>query len=150
MALYAILNERGKPIAYHHRKDIVNEYLKGSKNENYCLVKVKHPKRVEGTSEYADLYLTKVGNFYVPSRYYDSASILIEDELSNYYNLVDIVTRDLEFMSDLTDKDKKALERTLQFYQSRIYDIKEEQIDENTLRRMDDMMQEYSNICYTK
>ena len=142
MALYAVLNEHGNPIAYHERLDVVRDYKFGCKQQKYRVVRVKHPKRVEDTLEYAELYLTRVGEIYVPAKYYESADIIMTDELESYYRITDTITKNLEF-EKLDRKTQKALIVTLGYFENKIQDIRETPIPEEDLRRFNTQYLEY-------
>ena len=142
MALYAVLNEWGKPIAYHERLEVVRDYKLGCKQSKYHVVKVKHPKDIEDTLEYAELYLTRVGEIFVPAKYYESAEMIMTDELESYYRITDTITKDLEF-EKLDRKTRKSLIAALGYYENKIRDIRETAIPEEDLRRMNTQYLEY-------
>ena len=128
MALYAVLNEWGKPIAYHERLEVVRDYKLGCKQSKYHVVKVKHPKDIEDTLEYAELYLTRVGEIFVPAKYYESAEMIMTDELES---------------EKLDRKTRKSLIAALGYYENKIRDIRETAIPEEDLRRMNTQYLEY-------
>ena len=99
MKLYAIINNHGTPIAYHDNKRVIRQYLDDLNKSEFTMVRVKHPKKIEESSDYADLYLVKVGGGYIQSKFYDSAYILHEDELYHYDSLINLIIRELEFNS---------------------------------------------------
>ena len=145
MALYAILNHNGTPIAYHNNKRVIKRHLEALNDSRNIIVKVKHPKQVEDTRKFAELYLMKSGNGYVPARLYDSANILLEDELYDYDNLLCLIDREL-VTNDLSSQDKKALIRTYQYFKERVKEIKSEAPDLQAIEEFESLREEYSSI----
>lgn len=145
MALYAILNQYGNPIAYHHNKRVIKRHLEDLDDSHNIIVKVKHPKQVEETQKFAELYLVKSGGGYVTSRLYDSANILLEQELYDYDNLLCLIDREL-VTADLSIQDKKALIRTYAYFKERIKDIKSEKPDHEAIERFEDLRNEFLDI----
>lgn len=148
MGLYAVLNESGNPIAYHENKRVTKEFLKEINKKNYIAVKVKHPKDVEDTEEYAELYLVKVGTQYIQSKYFDSVDILNQEEVYSYDSLVNIITRELEYNEDITNSERKSLQKTLLYFQRRIKEIKDNPCDYETAKRFYEMREEMEYSCH--
>lgn len=144
MALYAILNQYGNPIAYHHNKRVIKRHLEDLNDSRFIIVKVKHKKQVEETQRFAELYLMKSGGGYVPSRLYDSASVLLEEELYDYDTLLSLIDREL-ITGQISQQDKKALIRTYSYFKQRIKKIKSEKPDQEAIEQFEDMRNEYKN-----
>lgn len=142
MGLYAVLNERGNPIAYHENKRIIKDFLQMINKKDHIVVKVRHPNDIENTPEYSDLYLVKIGKEYIPSIYFDSADILRTEELYSYDSLVEIITRELEYNKKLNREEKKSLENTLVFFRKRIRKIKNESCDYESSKRFHELREE--------
>ena len=87
----------------------------------------------------------KSGNGYVPARLYDSANILLEDELYDYDNLLCLIDREL-VTNDLSSQDKKALIRTYQYFKERVKEIKSEAPDLQAIEEFESLREEYSSI----
>lgn len=148
MGLYAVLNENGKPIAYHENKRIVKEFLSDIKKPNHIVVKVKHPKNIEKTEEYMDLYLVRIGNQYIQSMYFDSADILSKEELISYESIIDLLIRELEYNSSISRSERKNLEKTLMFFQRRIEEINDYPYDYESCKRFHEIRQEMEYAKY--
>lgn len=145
MKLYAIINNNGTPVAYHDNKRVIKDFYSDLKNPEYSIVRVKNTKKITETSSYADLYLVKVGGGYIQSKFYDSAYILREEELYDYDTVVNILIRELEFNSpNMNKEEKQALKKTLSFFEERVEEIKSGNPDIESVKRFDEMREEYN------
>lgn len=145
MSLFALLDKYGEPIAYHESKHVIIEYHRTLKNNECTLVKVKHPRRVKETERYTDYYLVKCGGNYVPSKFFDDASILSGEALYEYQGVIDIISRELEFNNELQPSDRKSLEHVLGFFDNRIKEIHDMPVDMESVKRFHNMREEYDS-----
>lgn len=149
MGLYAVLDSNGYPIAYHESRRVIFEFCEKI-NRDYpdkdCIsVKVKHPKRIYNSQAYVDNYLVKVGRSYVPARLYDEASVFHDEEKYNYEEVVNLISRELEF-SDLSSKEIKSLESTLTYFQKKLNNPSE--IDLRSLEHLKEMKEGLQDSYY--
>lgn len=145
MSLYAVLNHKNKPIAYHERLDVVKDYYDSCDNKKYHLARVKHQKQVEDTQEYADLYLVRVAKFYVPAKYAAMTEVSVTDACDTYYRVIDTISYELEF-GKLDSKTRKSLERSLAYFNQRVDDIRETPISDDDLQMMNSHYMEYHDV----
>lgn len=144
MSLYALLNSNGKAIAYHHSKRVIQQYLEDLHRSDCIVVRVKRSKRIEleDSQEFAELYLMRTGGGYVPNYLYDSANILMEEELYDYETVLSIIERDL-ISEELDKRTRQALERTYLYFKERRDIIKKEKPDMQAIRHFSDLRDEY-------
>lgn len=117
----AVINE--SLIAIHDDRDVVESYIsKYERDNNKSVDLVKCPKKkLKKISGYEDLYLLRVGDNYVPTKYYSTNENITNEALYDLKYARDVILRILEYRSN----GAKSLEKTVQILEEEISNISE-------------------------
>jgi hypothetical protein len=147
MKLYAIIKrENALPVAFSDDCEIIKDffYQQHFTCEDYWYGKIKKEDadQIKGTKEYADLFLVKVGRTWVQSKYYDEMSLLQDDAVYAYDEVLRILESEFE-CSDLSKSEAKAIKEVIKYFNNKIDSIVEEPVPENTLKSLKNDLAEY-------
>ena len=147
MKLYAIIKrENAKPVAFSDDSEIIKDFFYQQKftGEEYWYGKIKKrdANEIRGTRDYADLYLVKVGRAWIQSKYYDEMSLLQDDAVYAYDEVLRTLETELE-CSDLSKQEAKAMREVIKYLDKKIESLKEESVPEDTLKSLKNDLAEY-------
>lgn len=121
--MFAVLDSKGRLIAYHDEKRVVEKYADSVRSIHHITLNVK---KIKKRSKYKlkgreDLYLVKYGKTYIQEGYVMyielSDSKFEEDECE----AKDVLLRILE-LNELSSKDTKAIARVIRLLDKMIYE----------------------------
>lgn len=145
--MYGVLYEK-KLIALHDDLEIIQKFV-GQQEEKQDLFDVieirKKNKTFQNNLDYQDLYLTRLGDSYVPFELYQT----MKDSSDEYkYDLM--YTRDVLFRiledSELSEKESKAILKTISILMKEIEDSIS--IPYETLRDIKELNSQYTERIY--
>lgn len=140
--MYAAV-ENDEIIAVHDDKSIIQTFIKQMENDGLYIVKIKKTKHKKLLKEFAydDLYLVRLGSQYLPYRLYHTANNLLQEKLSDFQYVKDILYRIIE-EEDISSKDEKSIERVIRIME-RLIDTQKCDLDLGTLNKIQQFEDEW-------
>lgn len=147
MKLYAIIKkENAKPVAFSNDSEVIREffYQQHFTADEYWYGKIKKhdANQIRETSEYADLFLVKIGRTWVQSKYYDEMSLLQDDAVYAYDEVIHTLETELEF-SDLSKSEIKSMKEVIKYFSDKVESMMGEAIPEQVLKSLKNDLSEY-------
>lgn len=140
--IYLLKNSNGLVIAAHKNLKVVQDFKRQIKDDSTVIVKIKD-KNILKKNAYYDFYLVKHGHGYIPTKYYDEADLLNNEEIYNYQQVVDMIRRELEFNGELSKAEIKMLEKAFVFFIKRVDEIKDSEPDYENCKKFNELRREY-------
>lgn len=108
--MYGVISTGGKLLAISDDLDHINNFV--VKNKKFISGIVKVRKKELAASDRADLILVRYGEDYIPSKYYTALEDVSSQRNYDIKYARDVLLNVLEY-SDLSDKKKKHIEKTI-------------------------------------
>ena len=108
-------------VAVHDFKDVIEKFLDDNNEKNYKLLKL-YRKKSSSFDELDDLYLMRLNDRYIQSKYLDDSLNVLEDSLYDLKYARDILLRLLEYR----EKGSKSIEKTILILEDEIRETEKE------------------------
>lgn len=127
--MYCVYDNNKNIIALHDELYVVETYkshVEKSHTEppDLRIGKIKN-KKIKKIIDYDDLYLVRYADTYVQSGYSDYLNIMTDQHIYDEQQCRDVLLRILECQVDITDKERKSIERTVKVIDRLLQDSKE-------------------------
>lgn len=132
--MYAIINDKGKIIAFHNKRKIVELYLDSVEdNNNLSIVEINN----ELDSSLEDLHLVRYQNTYIQSGYLIYINLASDNIIEDEEYAKEILLRTIE-IQNLTDKENKKLIKAIEVLDKIIHKDKKYTPSLNELKSIKD------------
>ena len=108
-------------VAVHDFKDVIEKFIDDNNEKNYTLLKL-YRKKSSSFDELDDLYLMRLNDRYIQSKYLDDSLNVLEDSLYDLKYTRDILLRLLEYR----EKGSKSIEKTILILEDEIRETEKE------------------------
>ena len=108
-------------VAVHDFKDVIEKFIDDNNEKNYKLLKL-YRKKSSSFDELDDLYLMRLNDRYIQSKYLDDSLNVLEDSLYDLKYTRDVLLRLLEYR----EKGSKSIEKTILILEDEIRETEKE------------------------
>lgn len=108
-------------VAVHDFKDVIEKFIDDNNEKNYKLLKL-YRKKSSSFDELDDLYLMRLNDRYIQSKYLDNSLNVLEDSLYDLKYARDVLLRLLEYR----EKGSKSIEKTILILEDEIRETEKE------------------------